>query len=142
MLKKEMVILLLFSVFIEAGCSKQNAGDIKAIRKTVQDYCEGFQTGDADRMAKSVHQNLAKRMVSSPEQDSVLNELNKDQMIEITKSIGKGAKIKYEMKILDIDGNIASVKTKGRFIDYLHLAKFNNEWVIINVLWENHTNKM
>ncbi|WP_408608757.1 nuclear transport factor 2 family protein [Alkaliphilus serpentinus] len=26
--------------------------------------------------------------------------------------------------------------TKSEYIDYLHLAKVNDEWVIVNVLWD------
>lgn len=44
-----------------------------------------------------------------------------------------------EIKILDIDGNNASVKTwnaKYGFFDYLHLSKAGGEWMIINILWD------
>ena len=140
---KILRVILIVLIFGTAGCSGKNSGDIKAVMETVKNYCEGWHTGDGDRMARSVHPNLAKRMVSSPEQNSVLNEMNRDQLVSTTKTgIGKSGSKYFEIKILDIEDNIASVKIKGRFIDYLHLAKFNNEWVIINVLWENYTNKL
>lgn len=42
--------------------------------------------------------------------------------------------------VLDIYGNIASVKLETpAWVDYMHLAKFNNEWLIINILWELKT---
>lgn len=43
------------------------------------------------------------------------------------------------IKILDIDGNNASVKTwnvKYGFFDYIHLSKAGGKWMIINVLWD------
>ena len=42
-----------------------------------------------------------------------------------------------DVTILDIYGNVASVKiVASDWIDYLHVAKFNGRWVIVNVLWE------
>jgi hypothetical protein len=39
--------------------------------------------------------------------------------------------------VLDVFGNTASVKIVATdWIDYLHVAKFNGRWVIVNVLWE------
>jgi hypothetical protein len=42
-----------------------------------------------------------------------------------------------EVTILDVFGNAASVKVVASdWIDYLHIAKLNGRWVIVNVLWE------
>ncbi len=42
-----------------------------------------------------------------------------------------------DVQILDIYENVASVRvTAGEWIDYLHLGKVDDEWKIINVLWE------
>jgi len=44
-----------------------------------------------------------------------------------------------DVTIYDIYNKVATVKVvtnKFRFIDYLHLGKFNGEWKIVNVLWE------
>ncbi len=42
-----------------------------------------------------------------------------------------------EITILDVFENAASVKiVASDWIDYLHIAKFNGRWVIVNVLWE------
>ncbi len=42
-----------------------------------------------------------------------------------------------DVMILDVFKNAASVKiVASDWVDYLHIAKFNGRWVIINVLWE------
>ncbi len=46
---------------------------------------------------------------------------------------------KANVTIFDIYNNIATVKVttnKFKFIDYLHLGKFGNDWKIVNVIWE------
>lgn len=41
------------------------------------------------------------------------------------------------MTVLDVFENAASVKVVAtEWIDYLHVARFNGRWVIVNVLWE------
>jgi hypothetical protein len=41
------------------------------------------------------------------------------------------------VRILDIYGNAASVRVQAAtWVDYLHVAKSNGRWVIVNVLWE------
>ena len=42
-----------------------------------------------------------------------------------------------EAIILDVFENAAVVKVVGpEWVDYLHMAKWNGRWVIVNVLWE------
>ena len=44
-----------------------------------------------------------------------------------------------DVRILDIYQNAASAKIDASdWVDYLHLAKWNGRWVIVNVLWELH----
>lgn len=53
---------------------------------------------------------------------------------------GKGTpsdKQQRDVTILDVFENAASVKViASDWIDYMHLAKWNGRWVIVNVLWE------
>ena len=52
------------------------------------------------------------------------------------KSTPKEKQIK-DVVILDVYENTASVKAvMSDWIDYMHLARWNNRWVIVNVLWE------
>jgi len=44
-----------------------------------------------------------------------------------------------DVTIFDIYQNAASAKIYASgWVDYLHLAKWNGRWVIVNVLWELH----
>ena len=47
------------------------------------------------------------------------------------------ARLGQDVVIYDIFRNVASVRaTMSRWIDYMHIAKWNGRWVIVNVLWE------
>ena len=42
-----------------------------------------------------------------------------------------------DRRILDLFGNSAIARAEmSSWIDYMHLAKWNGEWKIVNVLWE------
>lgn len=42
-----------------------------------------------------------------------------------------------DITILDVFENAASVKAiMSGWIDYMHMAKINGRWAIVNVLWE------
>jgi hypothetical protein len=44
--------------------------------------------------------------------------------------------VENEVTVLDVFEGIATVKIVSHdFVDYAHLAKWNGEWVIVNVLW-------
>jgi hypothetical protein len=116
--------------------------DTHAIERAALDYIEGWYQGDEERMARCLHPDLAKRAVSiDPDSGrSVLRHTGAGQMVEHTKS-GRGKTALEEVwrpvvEILDVFGSIASVKVTSRsFVDYLHVARFDGAWLIVNVLW-------
>ncbi|HEU4870174.1 MAG TPA: nuclear transport factor 2 family protein [Pyrinomonadaceae bacterium] len=113
-----------------------------AIKQTALDYIEGWYEGNAERMERALHPELAKRIVRTNQQgNSRLDQMGAMTLVQFTKRGGgkntpKEKQIK-EVTILDVYENAASVKVVATdWIDYLHVAKFNGQWVIVNVLWE------
>jgi hypothetical protein len=124
------------------GAAAQAPADSAAIRATALDYIDGFYTGDAVRMERALHDDLAKRIVErKPGGPEVLQEMTAEQLIAMT-ARGGGTGMPDERKrsdvsILDIHGNMASVKiVAGSWVDYMHIARVDGQWVIVNVLWE------
>jgi hypothetical protein len=120
----------------------QTAADSSAIVATALDYIDGFYSSDAARMERALHPDLAKRIVRAPGgPDSQLQEMTATQLVQATAS-GGAAGIpedarRDDVEILDIYNNMASVRIDaGVWIDYLHVARWNGEWKIVNVLWE------
>ena len=57
-------------------------------------------------------------------------------------SAARGPRPQYrrdvEVRILDVADNVASVKVLSEpFVDYLHLARIDGRWWIVNVLYED-----
>ena len=117
------------------------AADSAAIRAAALDYVEGWYAGDAERMARAVHPRLAKRIVESDAAGaSRLGDMTADELVGGTREGGgrdtPAERRQKDVVILDIFGNAASVRaTMSGWIDYMHLAKWNGQWKIVNVLW-------
>ena len=72
---------------------------------------------------------------------AMLDELTAEQLVEYTKAgYGKQTPEDKQLKdvtILDVMGNAATVKLEmAGWVDYMHLAKTGDRWLIVNVLWE------
>ncbi len=120
----------------------QSSADAAAIRQTALDYIEGWYEGNAERMERALHPGLAKRIVrTNQEGNSRLNQMSAMTLVQGTRRGGgkntPKEKQQKDVTILDVFENAASVKVVASdWIDYLHMAKFNGKWVIVNVLWE------
>jgi hypothetical protein len=123
-----------------ASASEAN---LAAIKQTALDYIEGWYEGNAERMERALHPELAKRIVVT---DPRSGRSRLDQMGAMTLALGTRSrassptpkeKRQSDVTVLDVFENAASVKIVATdWIDYLHVAKFNGRWVIVNVLWE------
>jgi hypothetical protein len=137
---------LVFTVLLTAGSSAaltaQSAADSAAIRRAALDYVEGWYEGNGDRMERAVLPELAKRIVITDSlRRSRLDQMGASRLVYSTRSGGgkdtPRERQQKDVMILDIFGNAASVRaTMSGWVDYMHLAKFNGEWKIVNVLWE------
>lgn len=136
-------LLALVTLAVPGGMTAQTSEDEEAIRATALDYIEGWYTGDAERMERALHPDLAKRMVfTDPASgESQLNDMGAGDLVGSTRA-GYGKQTpeserRMDVTVLDVYENVASVKVVAKdWIDYLHVVKFDDRWVIINVLWE------
>jgi hypothetical protein len=143
---KNAILLLVVSItFFGSELRAQTTvseADRAAIKQTALDYIEGWYEGNAERMERALHPELAKRIVrTSQEGYSRLDQMSAMTLVQGTRRGGGKQTPKEQQQkdvtILDVFENAASVKVVALdWIDYLHMAKSNGRWVIVNVLWE------
>jgi len=137
MISRLLLLLCLVAPFAAAG----PAGEEAAIRQTALNYVEGWYAGDAARVASALHPKLAKRSVWTKDGQSTLVELSAPSLIEAAAK-GGGSKTPKELQqkdvaLLDVFGNAASVRVTMRgWVEYLHMAKMDGRWVIVNMVLE------
>ena len=134
--------VLLLGLLWPSPAGAQTAADRAAIHAAVLDYVDGWWAGDVERMERCLHPDLVKRSVWTHEGTgrSLLNSTTKSAMVEYTRGGGGSAEIEQkgevEVQLVALEGGIANViATSARYVDYLHLTKWDGRWVIVNVLW-------
>jgi Putative lumazine-binding len=138
------IALLALTLIASSTARAQTAADSAGIRQAALDYIEGYYEGDGARMERAVHPELAKRIVRVNEQGRYqLGQMSAMTLVLGTRAGGGKdtpvAERRKDITIFDIYQNAASAKIYASgWVDYLHLAKWNGRWVIINVLWELH----
>lgn len=144
LLLESLVALLFISCAALARAQmpvNMQADDLSAIQQTALDFEEGWYQGDADRMARALHPQFVMHHVGIENSSkSVLDQnITAAELIALTRA-GRG-KVPPERRthyitVLDVYQNAATAKIIAWYgVDYLQLAKWNGQWVILSVLW-------
>ena len=118
--------------------------DLQAITAVARDYIEGWLDGDESRMRRCLHPELVKRTIyhDSETGDWRLGRPADAEMMAGWTRDGEGRtdvvhERVFEITIQDAFRHIASVRVLSHaYMDYLHVAKIGDRWLIVNVLWE------
>ena len=142
---QKAVLLLATTLFLSVVQvnAQTPPADADLIKQAALDYIEGWYEGNPERMERALHPELAKRIVRTDPKSgrSSLGQQGAMTLVTSTRAgYGKSTpkeKQQKDVTVLDIFGSSASAKiVASDWIDYLHLAKWNGRWVIVNVLWE------
>ncbi len=127
---------------VPAAARSQTPADSAGIRAAALDYIEGWYAGDAARMERALHPELAKRIVRTmPGGRSVVEQMSAATLIGYTR-LGGGRNTPAErqrkdVRILDVFEGAASARVDASdWVDYLQLARWTGQWRIVHVLWE------
>ena len=137
-----LTIACVAAIALPSTSHAQVAADSAAIRAAALDYIEGWYSGNAERMERAVHPDLAKRIMNTDQRGRRVLGHQSAMTLVLNTRRGAGketpvAEQRTDVRVLDIFGNAASVRVDaGGWVDYLHVARWNDRWVIVNVLWE------
>jgi len=113
----------------------------RAIERVALDYFEGWFDGDAARMERALHPELAKRP-GSVEDDAAeaVGTITAAQMIAATaEGVGRTRDVRdrrIEVEVVDVFGDIATAIVRSAvYYEYLHLVRTADGWKIVNALW-------
>lgn len=105
------------------------------------DYVEGWFDGDAERMRRALHPDLAKRSLARNDAGGDrLETLTADQMIGWTaEGLGRAEDPPdrgIEITVDHVGDEIAAATCRcALYVDYLQLARTPAGWRIVNILW-------
>jgi hypothetical protein len=122
-----------------APTSAQSPSDHDAIVATARDYIDGFFAGDTARVRRSLHPDVAKRLVSGGE--GAPGNQTAEMLVQMTTRVRPSASVEPiaadSITILHREADMALVRIGAvSWVDHLHLARFGDRWQIVNVLWQ------
>ncbi|WP_299363611.1 nuclear transport factor 2 family protein [Winogradskyella sp.] len=135
---------IILIIFVSLTCSfvvAQSKKDSIAIKNTVKDFIEGWYEGDAKRMENSLHPDVVSKIVIRSDKGIRLGRFTAEKLVTLTRQ-GGGTDVPKEeqrknIKILEIYQNMASARVLAYdAMEFLHLAKWEGEWKIMNILFE------
>jgi hypothetical protein len=110
-----------------------------AIVSVVLDYFDGWFDGDAVRMERALHPDLAKRSLAKD--GRTLDETTAHWMIDATRrGVGRErdpGDRRIEVEVEDVYDTIANVTVRSAvYREYVQLVRTPDGWKIVNALWE------
>lgn len=140
-----LLVVLVTVPFVRAA--HHHKADAEAVRAAVLDYVEGVYEVAPERIERSVHPKLAK-LGWGRDQKGNYNEypMTQPQLVELARTYNKDGSIPDDapktIEIYEVLDKTASIKLTAEWgIDYMHLAKIDGRWLIMNVLWQSHPPK-
>jgi hypothetical protein len=143
---RSFLLTLTFLLLALPVAAQQEANaDREAVRQAVLDYVEGIYNVEPQRIERSVSPNLAKLGFYRPSAETTYRSARMafQQLVEIAKTYNKDGKLRKDapktIEIYDVLDQTATVKLTAEWgIDFMHLAKTDGKWMIVNVLWQSH----
>lgn len=146
-MKTNLLLVTLITLAVSMTAYSQTDADREGVKRAALDYAESFYEGNGEKMEAALSPDLAKRIANTNAQGrSSLGHMSAMTLVQIIrmgsgKNTPKDEQIK-NVTILDMMTNSATVKLEMRdWVDYMHIAKINGKWSIVNVLWENKPKK-
>lgn len=144
-MNRKVLRLLALSLMLPAALAAQSAADSAGVRAAALDYVEAIYRVDTARIVRSVRPELAKRGYFIPRgQTAYANSpMTFAQLIDVARAFNARGQVNAEtapreVVILDLLDQTASIKLVASWgIDYMHLAKYDGRWMIVNVLWQS-----
>ncbi len=141
------ILSLLFLIFmimaVPVVVPAQSNGEQEAVKQAILDYVEGVYEVSPTRIERSIHPEMAKRgfFIKKGETVYTPHTMTFPQLVELSKNYNKDGHVPKDapkdVVVYDISGQTASAKLTAVWgIDYMHLAKYDGKWKIINVLWQ------
>jgi Putative lumazine-binding len=142
---KRIVILIAAFIFaLPLAAGAQSDKEREAVKQAVLDYVEGVYEIKPERIERSVHPDLAKRgfFIKKGETAYSPHIMTFQELVDLAKNYNKNGRVPKdapkEIVIYDVSDQTATIKLTALWgIDYMHLAKYDGKWKIINVLWQS-----
>jgi len=137
-----VTLLCLLSLHLDAQADND---DRAAVRSAIENYVDVLYQADSSLVEQGVHELLQKRGFYRPSDTETYSDMNPMTYEQLRRLAGRWNKSGWlpedavkEIVIFEVQDKTASGKLTAHWgTDYFHLAKFEEGWKIVNVLWQS-----
>ena len=138
-----MKISITIGLIILSLTAVSQENDKQQVEKAVLNYVDAFYLGDTTLAYKSVATDLAKRGYYNRQGAYIDLRMSFPQLTRLASNWKNNQQISSssprKVTVFDVLDKTASAKVEAIWgIDYLHLAKLDGEWKVVNVLWQSY----
>ncbi|CAN5729099.1 hypothetical protein BH18ACI5_BH18ACI5_30120 [soil metagenome] len=121
----------------------------EAVRAAAMDYLDALYQAKPELIARSVHTDLSKRGYYRKEGETQFTNtpMSYQRLFDLAGTWNKDGKraidkAPKEVVVFEVLNQTASAKVTALWgIDYMHLAKYDGKWKIVNILWQEPPTK-
>jgi hypothetical protein len=145
MIKRIAVLALAVTVVgWTAQARSQANAEKEAVAAAAMDYLVALYEAKPDLIARSVHTDLAKRGYFRKKGETAFSSapMSYQQLYDLAGTWNKDGKrpvatAPKDVVVYEVLNQTASAKVTALWgIDYMHLAKYDGKWKIVNILWQ------
>ena len=137
--------MIVAAAAMQGEARSQAAVEREAVRAAVLDYVEALYLAQPDRIARSVNPALSKRGYFMKRGETAFSNepMTYQQLVDLAGRWNKDGKqpvasAPKQIDIYDVLNQTASAKLTAMWgVDYMHLAKYDGRWQIVNILWQD-----
>lgn len=131
--------LALLTGWVTGQRAQASAADREAVRQAVLDYVEGVYNVDPTRIERSVHPRMAKLGFFRGPDDADYRDgsaMTFERLKDVARNFNREGRVPQDapkqIDIYEVLDKTASVKLTAHWgVDYMHLAKLDGRWMII-----------
>lgn len=141
---------LVFALILSLAAAMQaqtKEAETAAVRQAAMDYLDAVYDVKPELIERSVHPDLVKLGFYLKDGKYFPTPMNYERLHKLAGSYNKDGRIPQDavkkVEVLDVADQTASAKVTADWgIDYMHLAKYDGKWKIIQILWQSPPKKM
>ena len=142
-MKKLKILIFAFVLVYPSAAYAQSDTEKEGVRQAVLDYVEGVYDVAPERIERSVHPDLFKRGFIRKRGENTYSfaPMTFAELVNLARTYNKDGRIPKtapkEIVVFDVLDRTASAKLTAAWgVDYFHLAKVSDKWMIVNILWQ------
>ena len=143
---KRIILMPLLFLLMQPAISQDHSKELEDVKAACYNYIDAFYKADTSLAYQSVHKNL--RKIGAYFMEDAANysdplEMPFNDLVNLAKTWNKeGEKAdgssERSVEIFEVSDKTAVAKVNAVWgIDYISLIKDENQWKIINVLWQS-----